>query len=78
MDREAERNRLKNEKRRQARSRTTYAETGKEMRQATGGAFGSLPAPVYNKCAEGTTAIRSAENDLSDQEKKVTHVEPAS
>ena len=68
--REAQRiaNREKNERRRQHKSRTMYAETGRELRQKMGGAFGKEDPVLFNKCAEGTTAIRRAETELKEED----------
>jgi hypothetical protein len=74
MDREAQREkfRLKNERRRKMKSQTVYAAEGKELREKYHGAFGKAPATLYNRCAEGTTAIRRAEHDLSGQNEEGT------
>lgn len=57
-------NQEKNARRRAKKSRTTYAERGKHLRQEFGGAFGKADPSLFNLCAEGTTAIRRAETDL--------------
>lgn len=69
--REAQRaaNREKNQRRRQNKKtyNTLYARQGRDLRVKMGGAFGKAPAAVFNKCAEGTAAVRRAETDLTEE-----------
>jgi hypothetical protein len=56
--------REKNARRRAHKSRTLYAEEGAILRRKFGGAFGKAKPTLYNKCAEGTGAVRRAEHNL--------------
>lgn len=60
----------KNQRRREKRSHTLYAEQGRDMRRKVGGAFGNESPEVFNKCAEGTAGQRKAEGDLSGSTKE--------
>lgn len=55
----------KNARRRQ-RSKTLYAEKGREGRKKVGGAFGHTDPDTFNALSEGTTAMRRAESNLED------------
>ena len=56
--------RLKNE-RRKKKSTTLYAEAGREGRRLTGGAFGKADPATFNQLAEGTSAMRRPESDIT-------------
>lgn len=57
-----EANRIKNQRRRAAKSSSTlYAQAGREERRRVGGAFGKEDPATFNKLAEGTSAMRKAE-----------------
>lgn len=59
-----EANRIKNQRRRTAKQRTTtYAQRGREERRRANGAFGKEDPATFNVLAEGTTAVRKAETD---------------
>lgn len=67
-EREAQRaaNKEKNARRKAHKIQTIYARDGRALRQKFGGAFGKAPAGTFNICAEGTTAVRKAENQLEE------------
>ena len=50
-------NRLKNERRRRAKSNGPKAKHARELRREFGGAFGRAPDKVYDTCRVGTTSV---------------------
>lgn len=67
-----EQNRIKNQRRRDAKRKSTvYAQAAAKARKeiSTGGAFGAAEPELFNRLAEGTSAVRRAETTQAELER---------